>query len=85
MLALLEQVQKHIVELVTVVSMECGSERTVRPQELREKKNHAVHTSEAAKFEVELLGIQQRLVGLKCKETEVAGRSERGVVAPQQQ
>ena len=74
MLALLEQVQKHIVELVTVVSMECGSERTVRPQELG-----------AAKFEVELLGIQQRLVGLKCKEKEVAGRSERGLVAPQQQ
>ena len=37
MLALLEQVQKHIVELVTVVSMECGSKRTVRLQELGEK------------------------------------------------
>ena len=49
------------------------------------KKHHAFHTSEAAKFEVELLGIQQRLVGLKCKEKEVAGRSERGLVAPQQQ
>ena len=48
-------------------------------------KNHAFHTSEAAKSEAELLGIQQRLVGLKCKEKEVAGRSELGSVAPQQQ
>ena len=49
------------------------------------KKHHAVHTSEAASREVELLGIQQRLVGLKFKEKEVAGRSEPGSVAPQQQ